>query len=275
MCREYTAVKINACTSRRRPVSGSGIKPIRAKSIWHSTPGSPSATRTVVPRAAADSRSTLRRRTGATSGTAPPRPRRVSRSPILTTVRPWLDPLADLFLLGHQRLPRRRRDPPAVPGAPRPPPPRSARRSTAPPAVAAEPGRLRRLHIPARGLAVDPRLPRRPSAAPAPASQARSTSRTSNTEPPEHHPPTSTSIDLEQSNRSNRGPPGATRRVVPLLATRWSHDRGKTQLKWSHARGKRQSPACVWTLGTRRSCAWRSGAPTNLGSCSSRTATGS
>ena len=53
MCREYTAVKINACTTRRRPVSGSGIKPILAKSIWHSTPGSPSATGTVSRGAAA------------------------------------------------------------------------------------------------------------------------------------------------------------------------------------------------------------------------------
>ena len=37
MCREYTAVKINACTTRRRPVSGSWIKPILAKSMWRST----------------------------------------------------------------------------------------------------------------------------------------------------------------------------------------------------------------------------------------------
>lgn len=47
MCREYTAVKIRACTFRPRPVSGSVMVPINAKSIWHSTPGSPSATRTV------------------------------------------------------------------------------------------------------------------------------------------------------------------------------------------------------------------------------------
>jgi hypothetical protein len=48
MCREYTAVKISAWTFRSRPVSGSVIVPIRAKSIWHSTPGSPSFTGTVV-----------------------------------------------------------------------------------------------------------------------------------------------------------------------------------------------------------------------------------
>ena len=40
-----------------------------------------------------------------------------------------------------------------------------------------------------------------------------------------------------------RGQPGTTRRVVPLLATRWSHDRGKTRLKRSHERGKRQCAA--------------------------------
>ena len=43
MCREYTAVKINACTTRRRPLTESVSMPIRAKSIWHSTPGSPSS----------------------------------------------------------------------------------------------------------------------------------------------------------------------------------------------------------------------------------------
>jgi hypothetical protein len=50
MCRENTAVKINACTTRDRPVTESVSMPIRAKSIWHSTPGSPSATGTVPPR---------------------------------------------------------------------------------------------------------------------------------------------------------------------------------------------------------------------------------
>ena len=40
-----------------------------------------------------------------------------------------------------------------------------------------------------------------------------------------------------------RGQPGTTHRVVSLLATRWSHDRGKTRLKRSHERGKRQCAA--------------------------------
>ncbi len=60
VCLEYTAVKINAWHTRRRPVSGSGIKPIFPKSIWTSTPGSPSATRTVVPLAERPTPSTSR-----------------------------------------------------------------------------------------------------------------------------------------------------------------------------------------------------------------------
>ncbi len=58
VCRECAAVKINACATRRRPATGSQINPIRAKSIWHSTPGSPSATRTVTPCRPAPQRST-------------------------------------------------------------------------------------------------------------------------------------------------------------------------------------------------------------------------
>ncbi len=48
MCRLTTAVKISACTRRFFPVCGSTMMPIWAKSIWHSIPGSPSLTRTVV-----------------------------------------------------------------------------------------------------------------------------------------------------------------------------------------------------------------------------------
>ena len=40
-----------------------------------------------------------------------------------------------------------------------------------------------------------------------------------------------------------RGQPGTTHRVVSLLATRWSHYRGKTRLKRSQERGKRQCAA--------------------------------
>ncbi len=42
MCREMTALKINACTRRFFCVSASRMNPIWAKSICHSTPGSPS-----------------------------------------------------------------------------------------------------------------------------------------------------------------------------------------------------------------------------------------
>jgi hypothetical protein len=45
--REYTAVKINAQHTRRRPVVESKIRPILPKSTCNSAPGSPSATGTV------------------------------------------------------------------------------------------------------------------------------------------------------------------------------------------------------------------------------------
>ena len=38
MCRDTTAVKINAWTARRRPAGGSHISPSRPRSSWHSTP---------------------------------------------------------------------------------------------------------------------------------------------------------------------------------------------------------------------------------------------
>ena len=109
MCREYTAVKINACATRRRPVAGSWTRPIRPKSIWHSTPGSPSATRTV---AAAAEPAALH---------TEPVQRAVRHHHALTgqqvadlhhrQVPP--DPLRDLLLLRLQQLPRR-----PVPGRP-------------------------------------------------------------------------------------------------------------------------------------------------------------
>ena len=47
MCREYTAVRISAWTLRRRPDSASSRYPMNPKSTCNSTPGTPSATRTV------------------------------------------------------------------------------------------------------------------------------------------------------------------------------------------------------------------------------------
>ena len=84
MCRDQTATTMRAWTTRRRPVVGSVIIPILPKSAWSSTPGFPSATRTVdlaapVPHRSAQNRWSVR------SGTDTPR--RASRSPILATVR--------------------------------------------------------------------------------------------------------------------------------------------------------------------------------------------
>ena len=49
-CRLTQAVKIRAWAARVRSVTGSWSEPMRPKSIWHSSPGRPSATRTVGPR---------------------------------------------------------------------------------------------------------------------------------------------------------------------------------------------------------------------------------
>ena len=85
MCRENTAVKIKACASRRRPAPGSGTRPIRAKSSWHSAPGSPSSTRTVA-RDRPPSQRSATNRANVRYGTAVPS--RASRSQILTVVSP-------------------------------------------------------------------------------------------------------------------------------------------------------------------------------------------
>ncbi len=53
-------MKISAQHTRRRPVSGSKIRPILPKSTCNSTPGSPSATRTVAARAERPTPSTSR-----------------------------------------------------------------------------------------------------------------------------------------------------------------------------------------------------------------------
>jgi len=85
MCREYTAVKINAWVTRRRPESGSQSKPICPKSTCNSAPGSPSATRTVSPPRPKPQHRTQNRcnvRYGTTT------PRRPSSVPIFTAVRP-------------------------------------------------------------------------------------------------------------------------------------------------------------------------------------------
>jgi len=91
MCRDSTAVKIKACTFRRRPVSASVMKPICAKSIWHSEPGSPSSTRRVVPRAR-NPHSSAAKRCNVRYGTDVPD--RVSSTSIFTIDRPSFTHLA-------------------------------------------------------------------------------------------------------------------------------------------------------------------------------------
>ena len=78
-------MKIKACASRRRSAPGSGTRPIRAKSSWHSAPDSPSSTRTVA-RDRPPSQRSATNRANVRYGTAVPS--RASRSPILTVVSP-------------------------------------------------------------------------------------------------------------------------------------------------------------------------------------------
>ena len=87
MCLENTAVRISACTFRRRPVSASVMKPMCAKSIWHSTPGSPSSTRTVV-RVGRNPHSAVANRCNVRYGTLVPD--RANRSSTFTSVLPSL-----------------------------------------------------------------------------------------------------------------------------------------------------------------------------------------
>ena len=83
MCRLSTAVKINACTRRAFPVCGSTNRPSCAKSSWHSTPGAPSATRTV-PGLTRNPHCATANRCNVRYGTRTPR--RASNSSIFTTL---------------------------------------------------------------------------------------------------------------------------------------------------------------------------------------------
>jgi len=85
MCRLQQAVNTRAWPTRILPVP-SGTRPSRPKSTWHSVPAGGSSTRTVV-RACrpAPQRSRQKRDTVRSGTTTPKRP---SRTPILTAVRP-------------------------------------------------------------------------------------------------------------------------------------------------------------------------------------------
>lgn len=71
--RDRHAVKIRAWQTRRRPVPGSGINPIRPKSTCTSRPGAPSATRTVTARPRRGPHSSATNRSSVRAGTTTPR----------------------------------------------------------------------------------------------------------------------------------------------------------------------------------------------------------
>src|SRR5664279_1931402 len=80
------------------------MKPIWAKSIWHSTPGSPSNTRIDVPRARKPHSSDANR-CNVRYGTIVPD--RVSSTSIFTTDNPSFTQVRDLLLPGGHQIPRR------------------------------------------------------------------------------------------------------------------------------------------------------------------------
>ena len=222
MCRLSTAVKINACTRRLLPGLRVSSSPSWAKSSWHSTPGSPSATRTVVVRTPNPHRSTANR-CSVRYGTRTPR--RASSSSIFTidngscfarrprrrSPRPGSAPRA------RAAPPTTRRARSAGPAGPPPPPtPTSSSVTASTPASRASPAACaastyRRAVLrstPARSATFR---------SPCPSSHARSTSRTSTTltslNPTRS---TSTSVDMTRAvNERTEDLPAQARRVVP------------------------------------------------------------
>ncbi len=152
-------MKIKACASRRRPAPGSGTRPIRAKSSWHSAPGSPSSTRTVA-RDRPPSQRSATNRANVRYGTAVPS--RASRSPILTVVSPPRTQARICSSRAHS-APTPSRSRPADPAGTPTPPRRPARRQRVRRRLLGQPGRLRRLHVPADRLTVHPRQLGRPT----------------------------------------------------------------------------------------------------------------
>ena len=112
-------------------------------------------------------------------------------------------------------------------GALRPPPSRSTRHRAGR-HCRHGPAPLPQPHPHNDGRSCGPHRPGRPPAAdPPPAIHTRNSSRTSITETSRYIRRTAfTSIDVKPIRSSYRATPNATRRVVPLLANRWSHDRG-------------------------------------------------
>ena len=145
-------MKISACTP---PPAGARVDqhPQVPKSIWHSTPGSPSATRTVAAVRPKPHRSTQNRckvRYGTTT------PRRSSSTAFFTTAGPSFTRAT----ICSRQAASRSHACPCPPAVPDEPPYHLADqliRQLPGPAIAAQPSPYRRLYVPADRLAVDPR----------------------------------------------------------------------------------------------------------------------
>ena len=217
ICREYTAVKINACTTRRRPACESKINPIRAESTWHSSPGSPSATGTVAMTATALAVGAVDTEPGQRAlRYHHPLPAGRSRSsPPSTRRRPtWRSGPVAL-----QGIPTPRHDRLGGPGAAPQPPARSAHRSAVPATVTDQSCLERRIHVPDHRLAVHPARRATPHF-PFPNSQARKISRTSITSTSRNAIP-DLHIDRHRSIRRRQ------RDNHPARHAGWSHHRQK------------------------------------------------
>ena len=235
MCRDTTAVKISACTFRRRPVSGSGSRPIWAKSIWHSTPGSPSATRTVVAASARNPHRSTANRCNVRYGTT--HPCRASSSSIFTIdsgsaavrrrrPRPGSAPRA------QQRLPRRAVPVRAGRADRRRPPRRSARRSPRPrrrrgpaprPAAASTYRRAVLRSTPARSATFRSPGPLQPG--------PQHLTHLDHADLPESPPAADLHVDGHDAGESTSRPPDP-----PARRAGWSHD---WQTRWSHEPGRK------------------------------------
>ena len=225
MNREKQAVNTSACSLRRRPLTRRDQSPRYPKSICSSPPGGPSSTGVVTFLAARPR--TARRRTGAASAPPPP-PLPRQQDPDLDHRHLSLHPRGDLLAAGLQLRP-----PLAVPVWPcRPdhrhnlpeqligqlplPAPRDK-----PAATAASTYRLLVLRSTPACAATARSL--------FPASQARSTSRISITEPPgtpSRRPPVARLEDQTGMKPDKR----RAAPLVQLLATGWSHAHGGKHL---------------------------------------------
>ena len=228
--RRQQGVKISACRTRRRSVSGSDIRPMRPKSTWSSTPGSPSATRTVVLLATARP-AQLRAEALARCAWGRPPPAGQQGVDLDDGQALVVEPGSDLLLMAIEGAPGLAVADCCDGAGPARAPRRGPRRSAGPPRR-----RGRRRTRPRRPRNGGPSCGRpwpdaRSLAALRPGARAGAPLSPRTRVPPGIPSPLLCPLPMAASGPDQRpalvDPPG----VVPLLAEGWSHARGGTQLK--------------------------------------------